>query len=362
MDLIVVDQVSANSYRERIVPWDFDFSIGDDNSFVLPRPWGLNDDAREPDYINVVSCYVLNEDDPYNEYGGLVSGSITETDSEVFSIKGISWRDMLNRSICIPDQSDGYAYSIAGDAQTAVNDILSRWLIGQGDYVATTETAGVNVSRKQLNRYCTVDEAIAKVLEDTEHTFIVSVIKDWTKRPTRFGSVNFTVKVVPKVDHRITIKNRWNGSKNNAYIETNRELGVPVVIALGQGELAEREVLYCWWEYDFGAYWMTHSEDIADCPLTTSRSNAYAYILDYPSGTTAELLASAEARLKEVSSITVTELRDVTVNEPIAVGDSINGNIVTGKRLVRTNMVTDEQYSADPIAQLMKIAGGSIIN
>lgn len=161
------------------------------------------------------------------EYGGIVGGIKTSTNSETITYMGRTWHGIMNSKVIQPDPGANYLV-VSGDANEVLGMLIAR--LGLSDlFVAVESLSGVNITAYQFARYCKGYDGIramlaangAKLKIEWKERFVylsAAPIADYTEAPVDGDIATLTVEQhQKKVNH---------------------------LICLGRGDLAEREVIH----------------------------------------------------------------------------------------------------------------------
>ena len=215
MDLIFtnakrVDQGIFSAYA-------LDMSYGaEENDFELIL--GANESMLENDAV----IYMEN-----TEYGGMVGGLKTSTNSETITYHGRTWHGILNSKIIEPDTGENYLV-VSGDANEVLAFIVARLGLS-GLFVADENLSGIDISRYQFHRYCKGYDGLMAMLADNGAKLKVV----WKNRFVVLSAVPVVDYSETPVDDDIAVVS----------VESHSDK-VNHLICLGAGNLSEREVIH----------------------------------------------------------------------------------------------------------------------
>ena len=215
MDLIFtnakrVDQGILSAYA-------LDMSYGaEENDFELIL--GANESMLENDAV----IYMEN-----TEYGGVVGGLKTSTNSETITYYGRTWHGILNSKIIEPDTGENYLV-VSGDANEVLAFIIARLGLS-GLFVADEKLSGIDISRYQFHRYCKGYDGLMDMLADNGAKLKIV----WDNRYVVLSAVPAVDYSETPVDDDIAVLSVENHSDK-----------VNHLICLGAGNLSEREVIH----------------------------------------------------------------------------------------------------------------------
>lgn len=215
MDLIFtnakrVDQGIFSAYA-------LDMSYGaEENDFELIL--GANESMLENDAV----IYMEN-----TEYGGMVGGLKTSTNSETITYHGRTWHGILNSKIIEPDSGENYLV-VSGDANEVLAFIVARLGLS-GLFVADENLSGIDIPRYQFHRYCKGYDGLRAMLADNGAKLKVV----WKNRFVVLSAVPVVDYSETPVDDDIAVLS----------VESHSDK-VNHLICLGAGNLSEREVIH----------------------------------------------------------------------------------------------------------------------
>lgn len=245
MDLIFTNAKRAD--QGVLSAYAFDLSFGaSENNFELTI--GSNESPLETD-----ACIYIEG----TEYGGIVSGLKSSTNSATTTYKGRTWHGIMNSKVIQPDTGENYLV-VSGDANEVLSFLIAR--LGLSDlFVAAEELSGVNISNYKFNRYCKGYDGIRAMLaangaklkiawEDRAVHLSAEPIADYTDSPVDCDIATLTVEQYKdKVNH---------------------------LICLGKGDLSEREVIHLYVD-KFGRIGnVQHYTGLAEIADTYDNSNS----------------------------------------------------------------------------------------
>ncbi len=96
------------------------------------------------------------------EYGGIIDGIRSKSDSQEVIYSGRTWHGILNSKVIAPDSGAAYL-TVTGEANAVITDLLSRLALTDL-FKASSEDSGLTISGYQMNRYITGYDGIVKML------------------------------------------------------------------------------------------------------------------------------------------------------------------------------------------------------
>lgn len=195
----------------------FDLSFGkSENDFELVL--GANEPMLE--YGAFVYC-------DGTEYGGVVDARKTGTNSETVTYKGRTWHGIINSKVVQPDPGADY-FIVSGDAHAVLAQLVERLGLG-GLFVADGSPSGIVITDYKFHRYCMGYDGIRDMLADNGAKLNIK----WEGRTVKLSAlpiVDYSAEPVDGDMAALTVE-RYEKKVNH-------------LIALGAGELAEREVIH----------------------------------------------------------------------------------------------------------------------
>ncbi len=162
------------------------------------------------------------------EYGGIIDGKKSVSNSETITYCGRTWHGLLNSKVIEPDNGDDY-FIVSGEANAILSTLVVR--LGLTDlFSAASEQSGINISRYQFNRYCKGYDGICAMLASVNAKLKISWDEDCSVK----------LCAVPIVDYT---EDPADGDTAVLSVEqyANR---VNHLICLGRGNLSAREVIH----------------------------------------------------------------------------------------------------------------------
>ena len=195
----------------------FDLSFGaNENDFELVL--GANEPMLE--YGAFVYC-------DGTEYGGIIDARKTSTNAETITYKGRTWHGIINSKVVQPDPGADH-YIVSGDANALLADLIERLGLG-GLFVADDSVSGIAIADYKFKRYCMAYDGIRDMLADNGAKLNIK----WEGRTVKLSAlpiVDYSAEPVDGDMAMLTVE-RYEKKVNH-------------LIALGAGELAQREILH----------------------------------------------------------------------------------------------------------------------
>lgn len=304
--------------------------IGALQAYALDLSFG----AKENDFEITLSADFLLEYGAFiyiegTEYGGIVDGLKTKTDSETITYIGRTWHGLINSKVIEPDAGAAYL-KVSGDANEVIGFVLDR--LGLGDlFEASEEESGITVNNYQFARYCFGYDGLIAMLTANNAKLHIA----WENRKVRLSAV-------PIVDYANA---PLDDDTAKLQIEKH-DKKVNHIICLGKGELTEREVHH---------FYIDQFGQVSTAQYYTGIDEYTAIYENTNAEDTEELTDGGKARLRELQRI---DKADISVPEiegnPYDIGDIVGAsNIKTGisvasavsQKIVRIqNGVIDIEY------------------
>lgn len=201
-----------------------DFSIGNTNDFEITislADWNSN---------IKFGCRVYA---PKSEIGGIIGGIKTDTATDTITLTGYTWRGLLKKKVISPPANEAYK-KVSGD----LNDILSQ-IIGNNfnDIIRAKQSkSGISITY-QFDRYTDMLSGFTKMLSRKNYKLKIEYIQQ------EQGAAGFVeVSAVPIFDYSQKIELSQDSQVN--FISEQVSNACNHLIALGKGELTDREVIH----------------------------------------------------------------------------------------------------------------------
>lgn len=315
MDLIYTD--ARHIDQGVFSAYSLDLSFGEDqneNDFTLTL--GNNDAQLEDDAV------IYFED---TEYGGIVDGLKTNSESETRTYIGRTWHGLLNNKVIQPDSGEDYLV-VSGDANVILDFLIARLGLS-GLFRADIHSSGITITRYQFTRYCRAYDGIRAMLAD----FGGKLMMRWEEGSVRLYAERIVNDADAALDNDVAqlIVERHGNKVNH-------------LICLGQGELADRDVIHLYVD-QFGrigdVQYYTGLKEIAD-------------VYDYSSAqSTDDLRTNGIKHLKELRE---NDKVDVSVNDSSEIVYDI-GDVITAHDVNSGN-----SGSATVTQKIVKIQNGTV--
>lgn len=243
-------------------------------------------------------------DEQGSEIGGIVTGIKVSTGHNELTIKCKLWRGMLTDHVIRPAQSDDY-YVFGGDANVVLSNMINNSY--DGLIVASDKVSNIMISGKV--RYSNILKAYEEALSKANARLKISF--DGNKAICEAVSIN-------DLSNSICLDNDYG----IPIIAEDVDDGYNHIIALGQGNLKNRQVIELWRMEDG-----TITESPAKKPSGVSLRT---YIYDYSSvESLEELRKEAIKKMKELAPTQTLEIEpgklDVEIGDIVSAAERITG-------------------------------------
>lgn len=263
MDLIYTD--ANRTDIGVLLAYELDLAFGqDENDFECT--------VSSNDHCCVPGTYLYIEG---TEYGGIVDAISNDTAAQEITYSGRTWQGILNSKVIQPDSGKDYL-TLSGEANTVISTLLSR--LGLGDLMqASTDNSELTITSYEMPRYAGGYDGIAKMLSDVGGKLLFS-----------YQDGNIILSALPQHDYS---QDEEFDSDLVDYKSKRCYTTVNHLICLGDGELAEREVIHLY----------ADAEGNISQTQTFTGLEEYAETYDYSNAeSTKELIKGGTERLKEL--------------------------------------------------------------
>lgn len=217
MDLIYTNARKVD--QGTLLAYSLDLSFGEDQT---ENDFELTLGNTEPTLEDNSVIYIEG-----TEYGGIVDGMKSNTDSETTIHIGRTWHGILNSKVIQPDSGADHL-TVSGDANVVLAFLIVRLGLS-GLFVAAESLSGINIAGYKFNRYCMGYDGIRAMLAANGAKLKIR----WENRCVVLSAEKIADYTASPVDGDIApLTVERHGNKVNH------------LICLGRGELAEREVIH----------------------------------------------------------------------------------------------------------------------
>lgn len=314
MDLIYTD--SRKIDQGVLSTYSLDLSFGEDqneNDFELV----MGNDAKLEDGAVI---YIAG-----TEYGGIVDGLRTNSQSETRTYVGRTWHGLLNNKVIQPDFGENYLV-VSGDANVILDFLIAR--LGLSDlFRADKQLSGINITKYQFDRYCLAYNGIRDMLAD----FGGKLMMRWEEDSVRLYAEQIINDADDAVDNDVAqmIVERHGNKVNH-------------LVCLGQGELANRDIIHLYVD-QFGR--------IGDVQYYTGL-NEFAAVYEY----------SGAKSIDDLRSYGVKRLKELRNNDKVDVSVDDSSEIVydIGDVITAHDVNSGNSGSATVTQKIIKIQNGTV--
>ncbi len=298
MDFIIADSDKKDlCFLDDSVSLDFD--IGDTDDFEMTIV--LTDyDAQLHSAGNILYCLG-------NEYGGILNDPEINTKDNEITFTGDTFRGMLKKKCIEPPSGEDY-YTISGELNECINEVVGK-AFSENLFKVSDSDTGVSLTYS-FNRYCTMLDGLTKMLATVSYRLSIKAVRE-------DSDFYIELSAVPIVDYSEDVE---FSQDNDIYFKiqqiTNK---YNYMIALGKGELQEREVLYFYCDED---------GNVSSVDAIPQGDDVKVYI--YENTSSEDLETDAIEKWEEVNS---EDEYEMTIDDDIEIelGDIVGGrDYITG--------------------------------
>lgn len=303
MEFIIADAKKKDlCFLDDSAGLDFDVGSSDDFQFSIV----LNDyDAQTHKEGNILYCIGT-------EYGGVFADPEISTSDNKITFTGDTFRGMLNQKYIEPSKGDDY-FTISGELNACIKRLLDN-AFSDKLFRISSENTGVNVNYT-FNRYCSLLDGINKMLASKSYRLSIKAVRI---------EDDFFVELsaVPIYDYSGDIEfSQDSDIKFRIKRVTNR---YNYMIALGKGELKDRQVLY---------FYCNNAGNVSSVSSIPKGDNIKVYL--YDNSSTEDLKGDAIKKFAEINSA---DEYSMTVKDDIEleIGDIVGGrDYITGMTIAQ---------------------------
>lgn len=275
-----------------------DIDIGSTDDFTLSVSLSLYQ-AEKYKPGNYVYCIGT-------EYGGILDDPEISTGDHTVTFTGDTFRGMLKKKVIEPSPNQPYRI-VSGELNTLINTLVNEHF--GGIFTVSDISTGVTVSNYQFYRYCTLYDGIVAMLSSVGYKLKIESKYDDDDLVIELSAtpiVDYSDDVEFSQDSNIRFKIKQYTNKYN------------YMLALGKGELTEREVIYLHW--------------VDGLPVVVSSipngDDVKVYL--YDNSGSEDLLADSISKFKEINTV---DTYSMTIRDDVEIdiGDIVGGrDYVTG--------------------------------
>ena len=259
------------------------------------------------------------------EWGGPVEEVTHNTGTGVITLSGPTWRGMLMRKIINPPAGQGYL-TVSGEANTVIASVLGTSMGGL--FTVSTTNTGINLNASW--RYQKMHDALEKALEAAGLTLDI-------KYSAALKTVLIAARAV--VDHSATVDLSQDYGIAMRSIQGRMD-GYNHIIALGAGELQDRDVLH--------VYRLANGTITTTAPAWAGTAQDMVTVYDYSNPESlADLLAGAAKRLQEMAPLDGVEIDPSDADIELPMGDIVGARdrltgLTATARIIEKILVIDQ--------------------
>lgn len=299
MDLIYIRSTNGNYDNGYLQNYEADFDVSSDpeymtNDFTLKMPL-----PETPEGLlfaeNKTAAFIFVEG---TEYGGEISGSEIDLETNTITYTGRTWRGTLDQWIIEPPDGQDYL-TVSGNLAT----IMRTLPMHQDMVIADT---AYSIGSYQFDRYCTTFDGVTKLLAAADPSLRLEVVYEQTEGAYA-GEITASIVPTRDLSSLVEVSQDYN---NNVQLRITRDGNTPKhLICLGQGELKDREVVHLYADDNW---------DVSTTPITGACPTV---VYDYSSSEDLE----ADGRKKFSEYIGNHEQIDVSISDlDVRLGDVIS--------------------------------------
>lgn len=315
MDLILA---TPDGQEERVIDENLDLDVGSTNDFVLYASYG----TWKGDLQIGKRIYI-----PGTEYGGIIKGIKSATNTGSITVSGITWRGYLSRRIIVPPAGQDY-YIGTGD----LNAVIQRLVDIPGFVVSDTNT-GVNV-QYQFARYINLADGLQAMCQSVGYRLDLRYVQTTTG-----GYV--LVQAVPAGQYGDSVE--YSQDSMIDFVSDDNQAGVNHLICLGKGELKDRLVKHLYADKDRNISQTQTIFGVDEIVQTFENSGAEEDTL----------IETGTKRLKELVSKKSFTASVKTVEQELFLGDTVSGvDYITGNSVTKpiTNKIVKKELNVVSIS------------
>lgn len=298
MEFIIADANKKDlCFLNESASLDFDVGAADDFQFSTV----LNDYDPE---IHIEGNILYNLG---TEYGGVFNDPEISTRDNKITLTGDTFRGMLKKKYIEPSKGEDY-YTISGELNTCVKTLIEN-AFSDVLFKVSDENTGINVDYT-FNRYCSLLDGINKMLASKSYRLSIKAIRlenDFFVELSAVPIVDYSNDIEFSQDSDIQFKIKRVTNKYN------------YMIALGKGELKDRQVLY---------FYCDKAGNVTSVASIPKGDDVKVYL--YDNSSTEDLESDAIKKFAEINSA---DEYSMTIKDDVEleIGDIVGGrDYITG--------------------------------
>lgn len=304
MDFIIADANKKDlCFLDDSASLDFDVGSSDDFQFSIV----LNDYDPEA-HIEGNILYNLG-----TEYGGVFDNPEISTRDNKITLTGDTFRGMLKKKYIEPSKGADY-YTVSGELNTCIKTLVNKVFTNVLFRVSDKNT-NVSVKNFQFDRYCNLLDGINKMLASKSYRLSIKAIRieeDFFVELSATPIVDYSDDIEFSQDSDIQFKIKRVTNKYN------------YMIALGKGELKDRQVLY---------FYCDKAGNVSSVAAIPKGDKVKVYL--YDNSSTEDLKGDAIKKFAEINSV---DEYSMTIKDDmeLELGDIVGGrDYITGMTIVQ---------------------------
>lgn len=299
MDFIIADPDKKDlCFLDDSASLDFDVGSSDDFQFSIV----LNDyDPSAHIEGNILYCLGT-------EYGGIFEDPEVSTKDNKKTLTGDTFRGMLKKKYIEPASGEDY-FTISGELNACIKQLVDS-AFSDDLFRVSEDNTGVYLSTFTFDRYCTLLDGINKMLASKSFRLSIKAVRindDFFVELSATPVADYSNDIEFSQDNDIQFKIKKVTNKYN------------YMIALGKGELKDRQVLY---------FYCDNSGNVSSIDSIPKGDKVKVYL--YDNSSTEDLTDDA---IKKFSEINSSDEYSMTIKEDIELelGDIVGGrDYITG--------------------------------
>ena len=317
MHFVIADENKDDiGYVDKTAALDFD--VGSTDDFTLSVSLSLFDSEK---YKSGNYVYCIG-----TEYGGILSDPEISTGDKTVTFTGDTFRGMLKKKVIEPSPNAAYRI-VSGELNTVLNTLINEHF--EGIFTVSGISTGVSVSNYQFYRYCTLYDGIIAMLSSVGYKLKIECKYDDNDLIVELSAtpiVDYSDDIEFSQDSNVRFKIKQYTNKYN------------YLLALGKGELTEREVIYLSWN---------DGEPVVVSSIP--RGDGVKVYL-YDNSGSEELLKDSISKFKEINtedtySMTIRDNLDIDIGDIVGGRDYITGIVIAQPVTKKIIKIANESQS-----------------
>ena len=238
------------------------------------------------------------------EIGGVIGEPHVDTSSESITLKGYTWRGLMQKKIIIPP-ADKDHYAVSGELNEVLRSLIEPMF--DGVFKVPKIDTGITIDY-EFDRFCTLLEGLTKMLKTVGHRLEISYNEG---EPNGSGWVE--VSAVPIKDYSEEIELSQDSKLN--FRMTDKRNGVNHLVVGGKGDMQDRNVFHLFVQEDGtigNNQFYTGIEEIVEFYENTSTD-------------TDDLESKSREKLESIMNKQTFEMDVEKLGIDVAIGDIIGG-------------------------------------